>query len=81
MKISSTQIEIEIKSNLTKDKVQFIRLVPKNNYIVIEIGYNIQEKEVQLNNNVLAIDIGVNNIASCVTNTGNKFLINGRQLK
>ena len=79
IKLSKT--EIEIKSNLTKDKVQFVRIVPKNNYIVIEIGYNIQEKELQLNNNVLAIDIGVNNIASCVTNTGDKFLINGKQLK
>lgn len=79
IKLSKT--EIKIKSNLTKDKVQFVRVVPKNNYIVIEIGYNIQEKELQLNNNVLAIDIGVNNIASCVTNTGDKFLINGKQLK
>lgn len=79
IKLSKT--EIEIKSNLTKDKVQFVRIVPKNNYIVIEIGYNIQEKEVQLNNSALAIDIGVNNIASCVTNTGDKFLINGKPLK
>lgn len=79
IKLSKT--EIEIKSNLTKDKVQFVRIVPKNNYIVIEIGYNIQEKEVQLNNNALAIDIGVNNIASCVTTNGDKFLINGKQLK
>lgn len=79
IKLSKTNIKI--KTKLTKDKIQFVRLVPKNNYIVIEIGYNIQEKEVQLNNNVLAIDIGVNNIASCVTNTGDKFLINGKQLK
>lgn len=79
IKLSKT--EIKIKTKLTKDKVQFVRLVPKNNYIVIEIGYNIQEKELQLNNNVLAIDIGVNNIASCVTNIGDKFLINGKQLK
>ena len=79
IKLSKT--EIEIKSKLTKDKVQFVRIVPNNNCIVIEIGYIIQEKEVQLNNNVLAIDIGVNNIASCVTNTGDKFLINGKQLK
>ena len=79
IKLSKTNIKI--KTKLTKDKVQFVRLVPKNNYIVIEIGYNIQEKEVQLNNNILAIDIGVNNIASCVTNIGDKFLINGKPLK
>ena len=79
IKLSKTNIKI--KTNLTKDKVQFVRLVPKNNYIVIEIGYNIKEQEQKLNNNVLAIDIGVNNIASCVTTNGDKFLINGKQLK
>ena len=79
IKLSKT--EIEIKSNLTRDKVQFVRLVPKNNYIVIEIGYNVKEQEQKLNDNVLAIDIGVNNIASCVTTNGDKFLINGKQLK
>lgn len=79
IKLSKT--DIKIKTKLTKDKVQFVRLVPKNNYIVIEIGYNLKEQEQKLNNNVLAIDIGVNNIASCVTNTGDKFLINGKPLK
>ena len=79
IKLSKTNIKI--KTKLTKDKVQFVRLVPKNNYIVIEIGYNIKEQEQKLNDNVLAIDIGVNNIASCVTTNGDKFLINGKQLK
>ena len=79
IKLSKTNIKI--KTKLTKDKVQFVRIVPKNNYIVIEIGYNIKEQEQKLNDNVLAIDIGVNNIASCVTTNGDKFLINGKQLK
>ena len=79
IKLSKTNIKI--KTKLTKDKVQFVRLVPKNNYMVIEVGYNIKEQEQKLNDNVLAIDIGVNNIASCVTTNGDKFLINGKQLK
>ena len=79
IKLSKTNIKI--KTNLTKDKVQFVRLVPKNNHIIIEIGYNVIEKEIIQNNNILAIDIGVNNIASCVTTNGEKFLINGKPLK
>ena len=79
IKLSKTNIKI--KTKLTKDKVQFVRLVPKNNYMVIEVGYNVKEQEQKLNDNVLAIDIGVNNIASCVTTNGDKFLINGKQLK
>ena len=79
--IRLSRTNIKIKTKLTKNEVQFVRIVPKNNYIVIEIGYNIEEQEQKLNNNVLAIDIGVNNIASCVTTNGDKFLINGKPLK
>lgn len=79
IKLSKTNIKI--KTKLTKETVQFVRLVPKNNYVVIEIGYNVNEPELKVNNNVLAIDIGVNNIASCVTTDGDKYLVNGRQLK
>lgn len=79
IKLSKTNIKI--KTKLTKENVQFVRLVSRNNYITVEIGYNVKEPEQKLNNNVLAIDIGVNNIASFVTTDGGKCLINGRQLK
>ena len=79
IKLSKTNIKI--KTKLTKESVQFVRLVPRNNYIAIEIGYNVKEPELKSNNNVLAIDIGVNNIASCVTTDGDKLLVNGKPLK
>ena len=79
--IQLSKTNIKIKTKLTKESVQFVRLVPRNNYIAVEIGYNVNEPELKSNNNVLAIDIGVNNIASCVTTDGDKCLINGRQLK
>ena len=79
--IQLSKTNIKIKTSLTKETVQFVRLVPRNNYITIEIGYHVKEPEQKVNDNVLAIDIGVNNIASCVTTDGDKYLINGRQLK
>lgn len=79
--IKLAKSNIKIKTSLTKEAVQFVRLVPKNHYVVIEIGYNVKEPELKTNNNVLAIDIGVNNIATCVTTDGDKYLVNGRQLK
>ena len=79
IKLSKTNIKI--KTKLTKENVQFVRLVPRNNYIAIEIGYHVKELELKSNNNVLAIDIGVNNIASCVTTDGDKLLVNGKPLK
>ena len=79
--VQLSKTHIKIKTKLTKESVQFVRLVPRNNYIVIEIGYNVKEPELKVNNNVLAIDIGVNNIASCVTTDGDKLLVNGKPLK
>ena len=79
VKLSKTNIKI--KTKLTKDTVQFVRLVPSNNRMIIEIGYNAEEKETIQSNHSLAIDIGINNIAACVTTNGEKFLINGKPLK
>lgn len=79
VKLSKTNIKI--KTKLTKDIIQFVRLVPSNNRMIIEIGYNVQEKEPMQTSHSLAIDIGINNIAACVTTKGEKFLINGKPLK
>ena len=79
--IQLSKTHIKIKTKLIKEDVQFVRLVPKNHYVAIEIGYHVKDPELKSNNNVLAIDIGVNNIASCVTTNGDKYLVNGRQLK
>ena len=79
--IQLSKTHIKIKTSLTKESVQFVRLVPRNHYIAIEIGYNVNEPELKSNDNVLAIDIGVNNIASCVTTDGDKMLVNGKPLK
>ena len=32
-------------------------------------------------NNVLGIDLGIDNLCTCVTNTGASFIIDGRKLK
>ena len=79
IKLSKTNIKIQTK--LTKEAVQFVRLVPRNHYFSIEIGYHVNEPEQKANDNVLAIDIGVNNIATCVTTDGDKLLVNGKPLK
>ena len=59
-----------------------LRFVPKNGYIALEIVYNKKEKNLIYDNgNYLGIDLGLNNLASCVSNTGSCFIINGRPLK
>lgn len=65
-----------------KQNIQQLRFVPKNGYIMLEVVYNKKEKEkLSDNGNYLGIDIGLNNLASCVSNTGYCFIINGKPIK
>lgn len=65
-----------------KQNIQQLRFIPKNGFISLEIVYNKKEKErLADNDKYLGIDMGLNNLASCVSNTGSCFIINGRPLK
>ena len=77
IKLSGTSLEFK-----TDLDVQFVRLVPKNGYYVVELGYNVKEKE-QLTNNerYASIDIGVNNLATITSNVFNPIIVNGKPLK
>ena len=81
IKLSNTNIHF--KTRVPVDNINQVRVVSKpNKVIVIEVIYTVQEKEVLKNSNILGIDLGVNNLATCV-NTVNtdKFIINGKPLK
>lgn len=74
------QFSFTIRTN--KQNVQQLRFIPKNGYIMFEIVYNKKEKGLMYDNgNYLGIDLGLNNLASCVSNTGSCFIINGKPLK
>ena len=78
------KIQIKIPSVLEDKKIKEIRIIPKFNarFFEIQYIYEIQEENINLNtNNVLAIDLGVNNLCTCVTNTGKSFIMDGRKLK
>ena len=66
------------------DNIVQVRLVPQATCYVIEVVY---KKEVVINENlrknrILGIDLGVNNLATCINNVGLKpFIINGRPIK
>ena len=79
------KIIIKVPENLKDKIVKEIRIIPKNNARFFEIQYiyeYAEPKEVELNKeNALSIDLGVNNLATCTTNTGNAFIIDGKKLK
>ena len=79
-----TKINIKIPKILENKKIKEIQIIPKFNarFFEIRYKYEIQEKNINLNkNNALAIDLGINNLCTCVTNTDKSFIIDGRKLK
>ena len=74
------------KSNIqfrTKQKkINQVRIVPKNNYIVLEVVYESSIKELLKDNKrYMSIDLGIDNLASCSSNVSNSFIINGKPVK
>lgn len=72
-----------IKTNVKKDELKQVRIVPQATCYVVEVIY--ERKEIDLNldkDNFLSIDLGLNNLCSCISNVGIKpFIINGRVMK
>ena len=77
-------IEINIPPKLIDKKIKEIRIIPKSKARFFEIQYIYKVEEVQSNldtKQALAIDFGINNLATCVTSQGKSFIIDGRKLK
>jgi len=77
-------ITISMPPILADKKIKEIRIVPKANakFFEIQYTYEVAAEERKLNiDNALAIDLGVNNLATCVTTTGKSFIVDGRRLK
>lgn len=77
-------VEITIPPIILDKKVKEIRIIPKANARFFEIQYAYEAECIQRNlnkNNALAIDLGINNLATCVTSAGKSFIIDGRRLK
>ena len=65
-----------------REDVKQVRIVPQLNYYVIEVVYEAQEEEIRTGVVVGAIDLGLNNIATIVTNDKkNPLILSGKKLK
>ena len=83
-KYKVNRINIKIPQVLENKEIKQIQIIPKFNarFFEIQYTYEIQEENIKLNtNNALAIDLGVNNLCTCITNTGKSFIIDGKKLK
>lgn len=78
------EIAIKLPPVLEGKKIKEIRIIPKQHsrYFEIQYTYEVEEIQRELNKeNGLGIDLGINNLYTCVTNNGETFIIDGRKLK
>lgn len=78
------KVEFNLPKNLKGKKIKEVRILPKNKarFFEVQYIYELEESQIKLNEqNVLAIDLGVDNLCTCVTNNGNSFIIDGKKLK
>lgn len=60
-----------------------VRVIPQATCYVVEVIYEKKEQDLNLNkDNVLSIDLGLNNLCSCISDVGIKpFIVNGKIIK
>ncbi|KIR02796.1 Transposase [Lachnospiraceae bacterium TWA4] len=77
-------IEITIPPILADKKIKEIRIIPKAKarFFEIQYTYEVIEQSLNLNlDNAIALDLGINNLITAVTNAGKSFIIDGKKLK
>ncbi|MFE7915269.1 RNA-guided endonuclease TnpB family protein, partial [Bacillus mobilis] len=73
--------------NIRNKKISYIEIVPKQKGRFFEVHYTYEvhvsqmKKPSTTTSNALSCDLGVDRLVSCVTNTGDAFLIDGKKLK
>ncbi len=74
---------LPMPSNLKFADIKELRILPRNQYFYAEFVYEKESvQEIKLNlEYALAIDPGINNWLSCVSNVGTSFIVDGRKVK
>ena len=82
--LNNHRIKIKVPERLIGKNIKEVKIIPlcKGRAFKIAYCYEVDEENLNLNrDNSLAIDIGLDNLATCVTNFGTSFLIDGRKIK
>lgn len=82
--IDVKEIKIAFPKRLEDKVIKEVRILPCSNGKVFKVQYvyEVSEEVLNLNkDNVLAIDLGIDNLATCVSTVGTPFIMDGRKLK
>ncbi len=76
-------IKIPFPERLIGKTLKEVRIIPRYNASFFEVEFITEEQQQPIvkSDNALAIDLGLNNLATCVSNTGSSFILDGRKLK
>lgn len=78
--ICKSSLDLRIPTKV--ENPQQVRIVPKTGCYVIEVTHKIKENQPKQNQRIASIDLGLNNLATVVTNDGdNPILISGKKIK
>lgn len=78
------EIAIPFPERLSDKVIKEVRILPCNNgrYFKIQYVYEVEQESTNLDrDNMLSIDLGIDNLATCVSTVGTPFIVDGRKLK
>ena len=76
-------VKIPFPERLAGKNLKEVRIIPRFDAQFFEVEF-ITESESQpavKTDNIVAIDLGLDNLATCVSNTGSSFILDGRKIK
>ena len=82
--LNNKRIRIKVPERLLDKKIKEVKIIPlyKGRAFKIAYCYVVDEETLKLNqDNALALDIGLDNLATCVTTFGTSFIMDGRKIK
>lgn len=77
-------IKIPFPERLQGKKLKEVRILPKYNARWFEVEFVIEQEPQPVKtepDNAMAIDLGLDNLATCVSTTGASFIVDGKRLK
>lgn len=77
------KIYLKVPNILNDKKVKQVWIIPRQNarFFEVQYIYKVEPKEKKPTKNALAIDLGIDNLCTCVTSSGKSFIVDGKKLK
>ena len=77
------KIYLKVPNILNGKKVKQVWIIPRQNarFFEVQYIYKVEPKEKKPTKNALAIDLGIDNLCTCITSSGKSFIVDGKKLK